>query len=319
MRARVKYCRRPPLSPCPLTALHRPPLVPAPRSPCLCACALHVRPVPAALPVRLCLHHRASARLAACLWLQGGALRACRCRLHAARPRPQWVFTLTGTPPPKVLLNTPNPLGNDPATQAAEAARGQQPHLALTAASISAAVLPLAQMMKMWPNFASYPAFQSASSCVCKRGSATEGGSVGRWRRVVCDGSDAAGRGQGSFNKQPQPNPFTGAHASHLQHCVSRARRCRLLAAAHVAECAAILLPQPLHVADARVGGKGFQPARHWCLHRAGEYTGAGVMPGRAAPGTASGPVAAAALPAAALTRCHHASRAASISSSRPL
>ena len=39
------------------------------------------------------------------------------------------------------------------------------PYLAFTACSIEAALLPDAQMMKMWPNFCSYLAFHSARFC----------------------------------------------------------------------------------------------------------------------------------------------------------
>ncbi len=42
------------------------------------------------------------------------------------------------------------------------------PHRPFTASSISLALLPDAQMMKMCTNLASYRAFQSASSCTAK-------------------------------------------------------------------------------------------------------------------------------------------------------
>ena len=144
------------------------------------------------------------------------------------------------------------------------------------AASICSADLPLAQMMKMWPYFASYRRFHSASSC--SRGS--RGG--GQYAQAVAAASSEHSRasglagpclvlaaekglgcvcGGGSGNAAPAPH----APSAHLQHALRGPRRRSLLPFAQLCK-AAKLFTQPLQVANLGVGGKRLQPARHWGL-----------------------------------------------------
>lgn len=128
---------------------------------------------------------------------------------------------------------------------------GQRRCLALMAASISSADLPDAQMMKMWPNLASYFAFICASSCA--------NAYVRCLECCACTVEQCIGCTHAS-------------HGPHLKHVRAGAASAGLLGATEICECA-VLLPEALQIAYAGVHGKGLQPSCDWELRDKAGHT----------------------------------------------
>lgn len=180
-----------------------------------------------------------------------------------------------------------------------EAARGT--HLRWMAASISSADLPLAQMMKMWPNRCSYRAFHPASAC-------------------AGHGSQAAGLGSAALAARS----CDSKHSAH-KHALSTAMHSR--AAAPAARPRARPLPPP-----ARRGSCRQRRRRTSFASPPGRQSWGGRQEPPASPGWASVGApsrreewaggereTANEVPPPPPTWCHHTSRAASISASRLL